>query len=239
MEKPVRSKKKIVIIEIIAVILLFASIGSIAVCGLLKDNGYGDYWWPLVGLISFFVLAFSSLGLLILIRKDAITYEVEAKEKKVDAFPLHSLLNLFPGTIESRLLAHQFKDVGDGFFRKKVFSAAKDSICYYAKCVDSVPLKDAFEPIVDELEKRNESGNVCLLLFVSQRNVQASDLEDLRNLSKFYLVTETTMPMPGWKACLPILIDSSTNEGRFLDTMGKYPISVYTHGCKFLKRIFS
>ena len=105
MEKPVRSKKKIVTIEIIAVILLIASVGSIVVCGLLTDNGYGDYWWPLVGLISFFVLAFCSLGLLILIRKDAITYEVEAKEKKVDAFPLHSLLNLFPGTIESRLLA--------------------------------------------------------------------------------------------------------------------------------------
>ena len=239
MEKPIRSKKQILFLEIVAIILLFASLGAMIVCGILKDNGYGDFWWPLVGLTSCLVLAFSSIALLFYIRKDAIAYEIEAKEKKLDALPLQSLMGLFPGSVQQRLLVQNFKDVGDGFLRKKVFSALKDSICYYVKCVDSVSIKDAFTKAMEEIEKRDESGNVCLLLFVSQKKIQDSDLEELRDLSKFYLVTETTIPMPGWKTCLPILIDSSTNEGRFLDTNKKYPVSIYTHGCKLLNKIFS
>ncbi len=89
------------------------------------------------------------------------------------------------------------------------------------------------------VEDRNEPGNVCLLLFVSQDKVSAEALEELRKLSKYYLVNETVMPMPNWQSCVPVLIDYSTNEGRFLDTNKKYPLSVYTHGCKLLNQYFS
>lgn len=239
MEKPMKSKRQVHLFEATAIILLFASLGAMIVCGILEDNGYGDYWWPLVGLTSCLVLAFSSIALLFYIRKDAINYEIEAKEKTLDALPLQRLMGLFPGSIQQRFLAQNFKDVGDGFLRKKVFSALKDSICYYVKCFDSIPLQGVFEETMNAVESRNESGSVCLLLFVSIKGVKDSDLETLRDISKFYLTAETTMPMPIWQACLPILIDSSTNEGRFLDTNGKYPISVYTHGCKFLNRVFS
>ncbi|HWQ98571.1 MAG TPA: hypothetical protein VN538_10835 [Clostridia bacterium] len=238
MEKPVRSKKQVTIIKVITLILFFGSFAVMIVSGILKDNGYGDFWWPLVGMVGFFALDLSALALLIIFRKDILTHEIESKEKKADALPLQSLMGLFPGSVQTRLVEHHFKDVGDGFFRKKVFSALKDSICYYAKCFDAIPLKDVFEETMNAVEARNESGSVCLLLFVSKKDVKDSDLESLRDLSKFYLTAETTMPMPVWQACLPILIDSSTNEGRFLDTNGKYPISVYTHGCKFLKRTF-
>lgn len=239
MEKPFRSKKQVITIEIIATILLFASFAALIVCGMLKDNGYGDFWWPLAGMIGFFVFALSSLALLIFIRKDAIACEIEAKEKRIDALPLHNLQGLFPGSIQARLLEHKFEDVGDDFFRRKVFSAAKDSICYYAKCFDSIPIKDVFAQAMEDIQQKNESGNVCLLLFVSQRVVLESDLEDMRNLSKYYLVTETTIPMPGWQSCVPILINSSTSEGFFLDTNKKYSLAVYTYGCKMLNRIFS
>lgn len=239
MEKPIRSKKQVVFIEVVALILFFASFGILIASGILKDNGYGDFWWPLVGLVGFFALDLSALALLIIFRKDMLTHEFGSKEKKIDALPMQSLPGLFPDSIQARFLEHHFKDVGDGFLRKKVFSALKDSTCYYVKCFDSVPLQEVFEQTMEAIEKRNESGSVCLLLFVSKKDVHDSDLETLRNLSKFYLVAEATMPMPVWQACLPILINSSTNEGHFLDTIGKYPISVYTHGCKLLNKIFS
>lgn len=239
MEKPVRSKKQVTIIQTIVLILFFASFGVLITCGILKDNGYGDFWWPLVGMVGFFALDLSALAMLIIFRKDIITHEVESKEKKIDALPLQSLTGLFPDNVQTRLIEHHFKDVGDGFLRKKVFSALKDSICYYVKCIDSIPLQDVVEQTMDAVSNRNESGSVCLLLFVSKKDIQESDLDAIRDLSKIYLIEETTMPMPVWQSCIPVMIDSSTNEGRFLDTMGKYPVSVYTHGCKFLKHIFS
>lgn len=238
MEKPVRSKKQILFLEILAILMVFAGFGAMALCEKLQLSGYGDFWFPVGGIVALALLGISAIVLLFSVRKDALTHEIEAKEKKIDALPLQSLTGLYPGSLEARFLSNKFQDVGDGLLRRKVFSAAKDSICYYVKCIDSIPLIDVFEPAMDAVSNRNESGNVCLLLFVTKKDVQATDLEYMRNLSKFYLVTETTVPMPGWQSCIPILIDSSTNEGRFLDTNGKYPISVYTHGCKFLKRTF-
>lgn len=239
MEKPIRSKKQVLFLEIVAIILVFAGFGAMALCEKLQLSGLGDFWFPVGGIGALALFGIIAIVLLFSVRKDAIAYEIEAKEQKLDALPFQSLMGLFPGSVQQRLLAQNFKDVGDGFLRKKVFSALKDSICYYVKCVDSISIKDAFTQTMEEIETRDESGNVCLLLFVSQSKIQKSDLEELRDLSKFYLVTETTIPMPGWKTCLPILVDSSTNEGRFLDTNKKYPISIYTHGCKLLNKIFS
>lgn len=238
MEKPVRSKKQVILIEVIASVLCLASLGSLIVCSTLKDHGYGDFWWPLLGFVGFGVFAVASIGLLFFIRKDALTHEVESREQKIDTLPLKSLLGLYPGSVPERFLQHRFKDDGDGYLRRKMFSAAKDSICYYVKCVDSGDLKDLFMQQMNAIEQRKESGNVCLLLFVTRNGVDKEALEELRDLSKYYLACETVMPMPNWQSCVPILIDSSTNEGRFLDTNKKYPFSVYSQGCKLLNQYF-
>ena len=239
MEKPIKSKKLVIALEILSIVLVLAGFGAMALCDLFKNNGYGDFWFPLVGLIALGVFGILGIVLLFSIREDAITHEIEAKEKKLDALPLKSLSGLFQGSIEERFLSNHFEDAGDGYLRKKMFSAAKDSICYYVKCIDSEPLADAFPKATDAIEQRDERGSVCLLLFLSKSNIDSAALDELRELSKILIVSETTIPTPVAQSCVPVLIDSSTNEGRFLDTMGKYPVSVYTHGCKLLNRIFS
>lgn len=239
MEKPFRSKQYVIAIEILAIVLVLAGFGAMALFEHFQKSGYGDFWFPLAGLIALGVFGIGGIALLIYIRRDAVANEINDKEKKLDALPLKSLTGLFPDSIEEKFLSNRFVDVGDGFLRRKMFSPTKDSVCYYVKHVQQGTLQEAFEQCNEALEQKNEPGCVCLLLFLSRASVQDSDLEELRGLSKVYLITETTLPTQVFQSFVPIIVDSTTNEGRFLDTMGKYPISVYTHGCKLLNKYFA
>ena len=240
MDKPKKSKRYVMVTEVISILLFLISIALIIVCGLLKDHGYGDFWWPTVGLIGFFSCDFLAIFLLFRIMKDAISYEVDKKSKKYDAMGLFQLNNMILKNVNKNLFAHNFKDTGSGYLRKKVFSFSKDAICYYAKCVSSLDLKKTVEYELNSMDTLNEkSKNVCLILFVYKSNINESDLNQLRNISKSFIINETVLPVSSCYTSIIVMIDSGTNEGKFLDLNNKLSISVYAHGCRLIKKYFS
>lgn len=240
MAKKRRSKRFVIIIEILSTLLLLASFASIILCGLLKDHGYGDFWWPAAGLIGFLSCDILALLFLSWIWQDAIFYEVNQKSEKYDAFNLLKLENMTVKNIDNKFLKHKFKETKNNYFRKKVFSLLKDSICYYAKNVTAADFKSTIEYELNLMDKLNErSKNICFLLFVYKNNINESDLEELRKISKLFILNEMVVPVSSCYTSIIVLINSETYEGRFLDMNSKQSISVYAHGSRLIKKYFA
>lgn len=234
------SKRYITVTEIVALSLFLIGLAFIIVGGILKDNGYGDFWWPAVGLIGFFSCCLIALFLVLRVMKDALSYEIDVKSKKYDAMSLFTMDNLPSENVMEKLIAHKFKETDCGYLRKKVFSFSKDAICYYAKCVNSTELKKTIEFELGSMDALNEkSSNICFILFVYKNGINKSDIIELRETSKAFIISETVMPTRSCHTSIIVLIDSKTNEGSFLDMNSKTSISVYAHGCKLVKKYFA
>ena len=72
------NKKRIYIIFGIAIFLFVFSFVFAAVAEILQENGYGDYWSPLIGLIGLFLFMLIAVVLLFSQLKDA--FEIDFKD---------------------------------------------------------------------------------------------------------------------------------------------------------------
>lgn len=133
MDKKIKSKTTIRIVMVLAYLLFLGSFAFIIVCGLLHEHGYGDFWWPLVGLGGFFTCILTALILIFGVINDALLHDIEDKNRQYDAADFSTLSRLTPAFVTARFLDRGFTETCEGFWRKKIFYFLKDSICYYAK----------------------------------------------------------------------------------------------------------
>lgn len=73
-----KSKTAIRVVMTSALLLFICSFACITICGLLKEHGYGDFWWPLAGLIGFFASNILALILLLSIMHDSVLQDTAA-----------------------------------------------------------------------------------------------------------------------------------------------------------------
>lgn len=240
MDKKVKSKTILRMVIIAATLLFVSSFAFIIVCGLLKDYGYGDFWWPLVGLVGFFACAVLTLILLLSIMNDALLYDMEDKNNQYDAADFSLLSNVSPAAVQKQLTAHRFTESSEGFLHRKIISLTKDCISYYAKCLPVKELEAALEEEFQRFDALDKTAkNVCLLLFLYKAHPTAADFSLVRETAKTFLISETLLPVHSFQTCVLILVDLSSEQGSYLAIQRKGSISVYAHACRLLKRYFS
>lgn len=240
MEMKRKSSSRMRAIIAIAVALFLCSFLFVVGCGLLTDNGYGDFWWPLVGLTGFFTCDVGALILLLTNMKHIIQHDVEKKNEIYCAEEFTILRGIPADGVSKKLIACRFEEAADGYLRKKVFSFTKDAICYYVKCAVSTDVNETIEKELDAMDSIEERAkNVCLILFIYKDGVDKADLQAIRDVDKAFILDEEIVPRPSCNTCICVLVDGATHEGRFLAAKSKVSISVYAHGCRMIKKQFS
>ncbi len=240
-EPKVRSKKQIAVIMIAAMLLFAGSFAVVIFCDYLEKRGSGSIPWLWIGIIGFLACNIVSIGLMFSIYKDAVYHDMKDKDAKYGEVPLTSIRNMSKQHIHQILMDRRFKEVEKGYFRKKIFSFAKDSICYYVKFAEiAFVSEDLSEMVNRELacfaQTADENKCACLLLLLYQDQVSERDLEEIKELSKYLVVCESAMPARIYQTCVPVLIDTMTDTGCFLDARSRMSITVYAHGCRLLKK---
>ena len=239
MEK-IKSKTTVRVIISLAVLLFAASFAFIIVCGLLKDQGYGDFWWPLVGLCGFFISDILALILLVGIMRDALQHDLKDKSRLYDAAAFSYLSAVSPDAVRERFIAHRFTKAPEDLLRRKMFSLTKDSICYYVNCRPAENIEAALAEEFQCFNELNEpSKNVCLLLFLYKNQPTAADDALLRETARTFILSETLLPVQTFQTCVLVLVDTATQQGRYLEVQHKGSISVYAHACRLLKKYFA
>lgn len=206
---------------------------------MLQENGYGDFWWPLTGLLGFFTCDIAALILLFYIMGDAIAHDVEKKSEMYAKLELTRCEDLMPDRVKEKLLSQKFKATKDGYLKKKVFSFAKDSICYYVRSVTSSDVKGTIDEEFKRISNLSErAANLCLLLFIYKSNPDEEDFAEVKQTSTSLMIGETVIPRRHAGTSIIILVDEMTNEGYFLDMNSKMNLAIYAYGCRLIKKYF-
>lgn len=229
-----KSRKEVIILEMIGILLLVLSLACILIPVFLS-RGDGNFRYGLPFIIAFFVLCISSVVVLIYVFPDAVVHDLH---KSVDKYSNQSLSVLYRAEKERTtelFKKHGFKEAGGGFYRKKMISISKDSICYFVTFSDADDVDKAVDAAIGKLERMKEKTRcVCLILFIYKNNPTKNDKEQLRMRCAYMLTDETVLPDSEGVNAVPVLVDSATGEGTFLSKMRG--ISIYAHGCRLLKR---
>lgn len=239
MERKIKNKRLVKAINISAVGVFFFGIASMMICGYLQERGYGNFLWPMTGLILFFSCDVLALIMLAIVFKDTMYYDIEGKSEKYGAMDLLKVANLSEVQLKEKLLKNKFKERDGGYFRRKKFTPAKDFICYFVKAINAVDLESTIDK---EFEAYNElqekSSNTCLVLVLYKNRVQEKDLQDIKEYNTNLIIWETVGQDKPSHSSIIVLVDTFTKDGYFLDMNSKMGISIYAHGCRLLKRIF-
>lgn len=184
-----------------------------------------------------------SLAVLFRVLGDAIRVDCEERGAKYEAVPLARLQGLDRERVLDAFLAQGFQEQDGGFLRKKFFSLSKDAIHCFVRWV---PVLDVETALAGELQRlaRVEMEDpklrrkcMCAFLFLAKSHSTQADEAALRAASADFLMRETVVPSQVFHTALPILVDEEAGEGRYLDM--STGISVYAHGCRRLKKMFS
>lgn len=243
MEK-IKSKKQVIITMTVALLLFLGSFPLVLFCDKMEKQGSGNIPWIWIGIIGFFACDIVSIVLIFRIYGDAIYHDMVDKNQKYSAVPLSEIKDMSKHRVHKTLAAHRFKELPNGYFRKKIFSFAKDSICYYVKCVDidfvSGDIAETADREFGQFDRIDDENKcVCLLLLLYKEHVAPDDMEAVKELSKSLAVLETVMPKRIYKTSVVVLVDTITNKGWFLDVHSKLSITVYAYGCRLLKKYFT
>lgn len=243
MGKKVKSKFQVIVTMIAALLLFFGSFAFIIFCDRMEKQGYGNLPWIWIGIIGFFACDIISIVLIFHIYGDALYHDMADKDKKYSAVPLSQIKDMSRYRVHKILTDRRFKELQNGYFRKKIFTFSKDSIYYYMKCVDIAFASGNIAEIVDTEFQRfdqiaEENKCTCLLLVLYKDQVTQEDMETVKELSKNLFVCESVMPTRIDRASVIVLVDAMTGRGYFFDTRSKLSITVYAHGCRLLKKYF-
>lgn len=185
------------------------------------------------------------LGLVSLFRilGDAIRLDVEERSGKYEALSLSRLQGLDRDKVLQTFRARGFLEMDGGFLTKKIFTPTKDSIRCFVRWA-SVP--DVETALPGELQRlaRIEGEDpklarkcMCACLFLAKPRPTPEDEAALRAAAEGFLLGETVVPVQVFHTAVIVLVDEETGEGRYLEQ--SKGISVYAHGCRLLKKLFS
>lgn len=216
----------------LSIVLGFVGIILLIVGLFVQNTKYGT---PLsiVGAIVSMLLAFF---LMYKSYADMMAYESLKMEREYDKHELYKLESVCKYEVKSKLLGTGFHKENE-YFKKKKFSYLKDSITYYFRMVDTAKVFGSIERYIKEFELMDREGNSCLCLFVYVDHITEENLEDAKEFGKNDIVYETVINPLTQDSYVLVVVDRNTNEGYFLDIGKKYKSSLYSHGCKWIKRI--
>lgn len=227
-------KQKVITLYILAfgaIVLGFAA--CFAPAFLSDEHGHYENGW--VFMLLFALLEIGGVALLLRILPEVAMMEMEQKLKKYSSLDLSTLESADRSKVFQTFQRHRFRETETGLYRKKVFSFVKDSVCYYWTALDAGNVYDVCDNALNRLERiENRPKNACLLLFVYKPQVTKEDKIQLRDIAAALLTDEAVLPDSSCATMVPVLVDSSTGKGYFLDR--HRGISVYAHGCRLLRK---
>lgn len=216
----------------LSIVLGFVGIVLLIVGIFVQNTRYGT---PLsvVGAIVSMTLAFF---LMYKSYSDMMAYESLKMEREYDKHELYKLKSVCKYEVKSKLLGAGFYEE-NGYLKKKKFSYLKDSITYYFRMVYTTKVFGSVERYIKEFEQMEREGNSCFCLFVYVDHITDENLEDAKELGKSDIVYETVINPFTQDSYVIVVVDRKTNEGYFLDIGKKHKSSLYSHGCKWIKKI--
>ena len=232
-ERKRKSKKEVRIRMVLGIAFGLGMFFALGIAAFIQGRGGTPNFFVVMG--SFLLCGALSLILLLSIFQDAVDWEIEEKQEKYSKQPLTRLPNLSRERLDEVLQAAGFQQK-DGAWYSRRFSWAKAGciLHYYAYCATT---EEDMERILWLDAPRLASKNLCLFLFLCREQVTPEDETYLRGHATSFILDETVVPTQGRiHTCIPVLLDETGGEGWLLEL--SKGISVYAHGCKFLRKLF-
>ena len=188
-----KSKKEILVWEVTGFALfILAFIDLILPLFLsekLEEQGGG---WQFV--VAFFLLMIGSAAVLLYIFPDVAVRDMEKGIRKYGAQEFAHLSHVGKQEVRETFLQHGFLETEKRFYRKKLFSATKDSVCYYVALTDGEDVKRAWETTGEQLAAIPEKAKcVCLLIFLYKAQPTKQDKKQVKEFAARLITHETVI----------------------------------------------
>lgn len=238
-EKEIRilTKKSVILIYSSAIFLFILGFLFIIVCGLLKENRYGNYWFPLVGLIGCFTCFILSIVILLINCKSLLLTEATLKEQKYKVSELFTIDNVDINKLND-YIRNNFKNDNE-IYHKKCFSFTKDFIRYVFAFTDfTKDLQSSLNTVCENIDKLNfNDSNIANIIIVKCDTIEGDELTELKEFGKNLYLEETIIPQNSYLSVIPVIYVSSVKKLYMFNLNKKLDISVYNQGCKKLRLI--
>lgn len=230
--------KKAKVMAIFEAILCFMAFSSLGVGMVLQKNGVSEEIFMPTVLVVFFGCNITAIILRItaypiLMRSDCIRMDkfYEKQEPTELCLPDREAL-------VQRLLENKFKPAEDGGYRRKKFSFLKNTINYHVRITEDTSIANALRREVDHCERaRIKPNNLCILLLVYMDEVGECERKEIKEFGKRFIIAEMMAAPKLSVTFLAIAVDSRNNMGYFMN-IKKRNLSLYSYGCKMVKRLF-
>ncbi len=134
---------------------------------------------------------------------------------------------------------HKFKYMEEGYYRRKIFSFLKDSVCYYVRMTEDVEAQNALRREVERLYQAGKKDkNLCMLLFVYMDEVGEREKKDIKELGKQNIVVESVVNPNISLTVLVIAVDRRDNKGYYMEIGRHGRMTLYWYGCRMLRKMF-
>lgn len=237
MSKQPLTKKQYRKILIIAISLALLAFSLLVAAALLQSAGINNT--VCIGLmISFFVLMVVDLVYLFSNFGRMMEYEIELKSKKLEENGYEILKGITKARIKESCIREGFKNKDSLYYYKRQFVFSKDFINYFVKGVECENLISALDKELEAFDAKNyKNSNKCLMLFFFKENITEEELKHATDVSKSFILAETSMNMPQFNTAVIVAVDTAKDEGYFVPCKSRF--AVYTYGVRMLNTLLS
>lgn len=233
-QEQLRSEKRGLLLFFAGLVCFFIAFGFI-IAGIFFQKYHvknGDA----IAIGGFVIFGIAAVILLLKNIGYAVLWEADRKEKKLNGQELTSLPAMSRTTLQQSLSENKFQ-YENGYYYRKKFSFWKDSVLYYIKLTDSTDLSATLDREIDSFNSSDCSRqNACLIIIMYQNGVTEDTKTTLKEISTNSAIAETVIDPHLNATFLSVAVDSFTGTGYFFD-LHKSHISLYSHGCRLLKKL--
>lgn len=233
-QEQLRSEKRGLLLFFAGLVCFFIAFGFI-IAGIFFQKYHvknGDA----IAIGGFVIFGIAAVFLIVKNIGYALLWEADRKEKKLNGQELTSLPAMSRTTLQQSLSENKFQ-YENGYYYRKKFSFWKDSVRYYIKLTDSTDLSATLDREIDSFNSSDCSGqNACLIIIMYQNGVTEATKTTLKEISTNSAIAETVIDPHLNATFLSVAVDSFTGTGYFFD-LHKSHISLYSHGCRLLKKL--
>lgn len=233
-QEQLRSEKRGLLLFFAGLVCFFIAFGFI-IAGIFFQKYHvknGDA----IAIGGFVIFGIAAVILLLKNIGYAVLWEADRKEKKLNGQELTSLPAMSRTTLQQSLSENKFQ-YENGYYYRKKFSFWKDSVRYYIKLTDSTDLSATLDREIDSFNSSDCSRqNACLIIIMYQNGVTEDTKTTLKEISTNSAIAETVIDPHLNATFLSVAVDNFTGTGYFFD-LHKSHISLYSHGCRLLKKL--
>ncbi|MDT8337528.1 MAG: hypothetical protein RQ856_06880 [Candidatus Izemoplasmatales bacterium] len=235
-EKRAKSKKEILIYEILAVILMVIGFASMFI-SITLDNAQPDNNWITYGIIAFLSLMGIALFLRSVVREDKEVLRLENRHKLYSKMELSEVDFISLDVIKEELVVNNYELLSNGFYFKKV---ATQGVCYYGRFVISNIVNNVLEKEIMRFKKFQDKNckSINGIIFFAMPKTSDDDKLFVKNLSRDMVIAEEVPVNNNVLSVITVLIDEEKKKAYYFDVLDSYRSKVYTYGCLLLRKIF-